>query len=82
MLNAALEDGREFLCAGRFTLADICVAWALFMGTTLAVDGKPLSSRYKPQVKEYMERMMARSGWAEAQRAQAASAEKFSTAQL
>ena len=55
MLDATLEDGREFLCAGRFTLADICVAYALFLGTTLGLD-----ERYKPQTAAYLERMMCR----------------------
>eukprot|EP00947_MAST-08B_sp_MAST-8B-sp1_P000516 g516.t1 len=60
-LNEALADGREFLCAGRFTVADICVGWALWMGTTLSgLDGNPLSDRYKPHVKAWMERILSR----------------------
>lgn len=38
MLDATLEDGREFLAGGRFTLADICITYALFLGTTLGLD--------------------------------------------
>jgi len=55
MLDATLEDGREFLCAGRFTLADICITYALFLGTTLG-----LNERYKPQTAAYLDRMMRR----------------------
>jgi glutathione S-transferase len=55
MLDGTLEDGREFLCAGRFTLADICITYALFLGTTLGLD-----ERYKPQTAAYLERMMRR----------------------
>ena len=33
LLNSTLEDGREFLCAGRFTLADICIVFALMVLT-------------------------------------------------
>ena len=55
MLDATLEDGREFLVADRFTLADVCITYALFLGTTLGLD-----ERYKPQTKAYLERMMAR----------------------
>lgn len=76
MLDNALEDGREFLVAGRFTIADILVAYALFLGTTLELDG-----RYKPQTRAYMERMMARPGWAAAEAREEKSAEEFDEAQ-
>ena len=55
MLDATLEDGREFLCADRFTLADICISYALLLGTTLGLD-----ERYNPQTTAYLERMMRR----------------------
>jgi glutathione S-transferase len=35
MAEAALADGREWLCAGRFTVADISVAYALLFAQTL-----------------------------------------------
>ena len=75
MLNAALEDGRPYLCGRRFSVADICVAYALFnasqhglCGKGLAEVGKqPLSVWYKPQTAEYLERMMERPSWRDAQ---------------
>lgn len=63
LLNNALADGREYLCAKRFTCADICVAFALYMGQMLKTDGKTLASFYKPQTKRYLERMLARPSW-------------------
>lgn len=46
---------REFLCADRFTIADIAVGFALFFGTTLGLD-----ARYKPHTRAYLDRLMAR----------------------
>jgi glutathione S-transferase len=34
-IEAALIDGREWLCADRFTIADICVGYAAFLARTL-----------------------------------------------
>ena len=34
-IETALEDGREWLCAGRFTIADICVGYAAFLARSL-----------------------------------------------
>ena len=76
-LDAALADGRQFLVAGRFTLADICITYALFIGTSLQLDDAPIAARYKPQTRAYLDRMMARPGWAAAQRAQARGEEVF-----
>jgi len=78
LLNAALADGREFLCAGRFTVADICVAYALFnacehgiLGQGLVAAGqRPLSDFYKPCTRAYLDRMIERPAWCAAQRAQ------------
>lgn len=53
-VEAAL-DGREFLVADRFTMADIAVGYALFLGTTLGLD-----VRYKPNCRRYLEALMAR----------------------
>ena len=32
-IETALADGREWLCAGRFTIADICVGFAAYLAT-------------------------------------------------
>ena len=48
-------DQREFLCADRFTIADIVVHYALFLGRSLGLD-----ARYKPNCLAYLERLMLR----------------------
>ncbi len=53
-VEQALE-GKEFLCADRFTMADITVGYALFLGTTLGLD-----ERYKPNCQRYLQQLMAR----------------------
>ncbi|MEH6558206.1 MAG: glutathione S-transferase family protein [Oceanicoccus sp.] len=63
-VEMALE-GKEFLCANRFTIADITVAYALFLGVSLG-----LSERYKPNCKRYLASMMERPGWKRAQEKQ------------
>ena len=57
-VESALEDGREFLCGGRFTMADIAVHYALFLGRTLGLD-----ARYKPNCLAYLDRLMLRPGF-------------------
>ncbi len=41
-------EGQDFLCANRFTLADICVGYALYLADTLGLRGgfKPNTERY------------------------------------
>ena len=53
-VEAALE-GREYLCADRFTIADIAVGFALYFGVQLGLD-----DRYKPNTRAYLDRLMAR----------------------
>ena len=72
MLDNALADGRTYLVANRFTVADIVITYALFLGTTLDLD-----DQYKPQTRAYMERMMERPAWAQAQQIEEESAEAF-----
>ncbi|MFT5013342.1 MAG: glutathione S-transferase [Patiriisocius sp.] len=53
-VEQALE-GKEFLCGDRFTIADIAVGYALFLGTTLGLD-----ERYKPNCQRYLSDLMQR----------------------
>jgi glutathione S-transferase len=46
---------REFLCAGRFTIADICIGYALHLAHTLG-----LSGGFKPNTEAYYKRLSAR----------------------
>lgn len=53
-VEAALRDC-EFLCADRFTIADIAVHFALYMGRSLGLD-----ARYKPNCIAYLDRLSER----------------------
>ena len=53
-VETALE-GRDYLLGDRFTVADIAVGYAVFLGVSLGLDGK-----YKPNTKAYLARLMAR----------------------
>ena len=81
-LDNALKDGREFLVAGRLTVADICITYALWMGGTLYAPGdeEPLSARYQPQTRAYLDRMVARPAFQRALEAQERSEEAFEAA--
>ena len=46
---------REFLCDSRFTIADIAIGYALFLGRLQRLD-----DNYTPQVTNYLERLIAR----------------------
>lgn len=63
-LTRALSD-REWLCAGRFTIADICVGYALLLARTL-----DLECKFSPEVSAYWERLAARRGFVAAKQAQ------------
>ena len=67
-LTRALGD-REWLCAGRFTMADLCVGYALLFARTLNLDHK-----FSPEVIEYWARLSARPAFIAAGAAQAPSA--------
>jgi glutathione S-transferase len=60
-VELALE-GKEYLCAKRFTIADIAVAYALYLGRSLGLD-----ERYKPNCKRYLEAMIKRPAFIRAQ---------------
>ncbi|HSZ74497.1 MAG TPA: glutathione S-transferase family protein [Rhizomicrobium sp.] len=56
-VNAAVAEN-EFLCAGRFTAADISVGYALMLATSLG-----LNVQFPPAVTAYWERLQARKGF-------------------
>ena len=53
-LDAHIAD-REFLVDDKFTIADIAIGYALFLGRDLGLDGN-----YTPQVTQYLDRLMKR----------------------
>lgn len=53
-VEAALE-GKEYLVADRFTIADVAVTFALYMGSRLGLD-----ERYKTNTRRYLAQMMER----------------------
>jgi glutathione S-transferase len=63
-LTRALAD-REWLCAGRFTVADVSVGYALLFARTLGLDAK-----FSPEVTAYWERLSARPAYRAAKAAQ------------
>jgi glutathione S-transferase len=65
-VEAALSSA-DYLCAGRFTAADISVGYALLLAQTLG-----LSERFGPATAAYWARLQAREGFQAAKRAQAA----------
>jgi glutathione S-transferase len=54
---------REFLCAGRFTIADIAVGYALYLAETLT-----LGKDFNPNTRAYYERLKERPGFQRATR--------------
>jgi glutathione S-transferase len=54
---ARLED-RDFLCAGRFTAADIAIGYSLYLSTRIG-----LSDRLPPRLAEWLATMTARAGF-------------------
>lgn len=59
-VEAALAD-REYLCAGRFTIADIAVGFALYLAETLDLRGG-----FKPNTEAYYQRLSARAAFQKA----------------
>jgi glutathione S-transferase len=55
-VERALADGREHLVAGRFTIADVCIAYALHLSETIPA----LNGSLSPPVKAYLDRCRAR----------------------
>jgi glutathione S-transferase len=58
-------EGKEFLAAGRFTIADIAVGYALFLADMLK-----LSHEFGPNVRAYWDRLKSRPGFGRALRKQ------------
>ena len=63
-LTRALGD-REWLCAGRFTMADLCVGYALLLARTLNLEHK-----FSPEISAYWDRVITRPGFVAAKAAQ------------
>jgi glutathione S-transferase len=63
-LTRGLAD-REWLCAGRFTMADLCVGYALLLARTLDLEAK-----FSPEVAAYWRRLAVRPGFLAAKAAQ------------
>jgi len=66
-IEAALADGREWLVAGRFTIADIAIGYAAFLATTLGADDV-----LGEVTKAWLARCTARAGFQRARGRQAA----------
>lgn len=64
-IEAALADGREWLVAGRFTIADIVTGYAAFLATTLGADDV-----LGDATTAWLERCMARDGFKRARERQ------------
>ena len=54
-VEAALADGRDYLCAERFTIADICVGYALYLARVLKIE-----DAFTPRIGQWWERLSAR----------------------
>ena len=68
-LDALLAQS-DFVAADRFTAADISVAYALLLATTLKLD-----ERFSPAIAAYWQRMQARDGFQRAKAAQQSAAQ-------
>lgn len=53
-VTAAVSE-HEYLCADRFTAADIAVGYALFLATQIGI-----ASDFPPPIRDYLDRLMAR----------------------
>lgn len=68
-VETALET-RPYLCGDRFTMADIAVHFALYLGATLDLD-----KRYKPRCLDYLQRLKQRPAFQRAMAKQEANGE-------
>jgi glutathione S-transferase len=58
LLDAALEEGRRFLVADRFTIADIAIGYALILAESLKLD-----SKFSDRIKAYLAGLKERPGY-------------------
>ena len=72
-IEEALADGREWLCAGRFTIADICVSYAAFLARNLKAEDVLGDTTLA-----WLERCTARPAFERAQQRQASGASLLS----
>jgi glutathione S-transferase len=64
-VEITLEDGRPYLLGDRFTIADIAIHYALFLGVSLGLD-----ERYKPNCQRYLADLQERPAFQRAQEKQ------------
>lgn len=67
-IEAALADGRQWLCARRFTIADICVGYAAFLARTLKAE-----DTLGPATVEWLDRLVVRPAFIRARERQSVS---------
>ena len=60
LLEQTLGD-REYLCSDRFTIADICVSYALFLAKSLGID-----EAYKPNITRWTDMLFEREAFKKA----------------
>lgn len=70
VVENALADGRDYLCAGRFTIADICVGYAVLLAGFVG-----LREALGPTTLAWYDRLKARSGFGSAKARQAGGGE-------
>lgn len=64
LLDKHLQN-KDFLCGNKFTIADIAVAYALYLGDHLKI-----SEHYSPQIKAYLARLKSRPAFKRADEAE------------
>ena len=57
LLEKSLES-REYLCSDRFTIADICVSYAIYLAKTLQIE-----EAFKPNIKRWTDMLFERDGF-------------------
>ena len=64
-IELALSDGRQFICADRFTVADSAIHYPLYLGELIGLDYK-----YKPLTAAYFQRLKKRPAFEQSLQAQ------------